>query len=269
MGILIMFLHKFANIYKMFLFCIRKMRCKVCLADAKYKCGKCSFANYCSARCQQQDWSVHQKNCKYIGMPKRGRDGIKEKREQIARKEKEVKQLQKEVEQLIKEERNTPSENPLSQEEEEKLKGYLWTLSVSDPTPPWEKKWKLPPDGSIEEYYAEVEIVTPENFATKEKSFKLVWIAGHETVLEKISQGPLSDDNLKEVARENYKENAEVETIAFPPPADIVDLMQRARVTLVVEPKKYSVVAYDVRGDPDYDEQWQDAGESIEWGYIL
>jgi len=42
------------------------MSCNVCFAEAKYKCGACMQAKYCSKKCQQKDWFSlkHSDKCK-------------------------------------------------------------------------------------------------------------------------------------------------------------------------------------------------------------
>ena len=37
--------------------------CSLCKHRAKYRCGECNLINYCSQKCQNNDWRKHQKGC--------------------------------------------------------------------------------------------------------------------------------------------------------------------------------------------------------------
>ena len=43
---------------------VQGIQCNICSARANFKCGSCSSALYCGAKCQGKDWDKHQRNCK-------------------------------------------------------------------------------------------------------------------------------------------------------------------------------------------------------------
>ncbi|KAF8218121.1 hypothetical protein K438DRAFT_2007001 [Mycena galopus ATCC 62051] len=43
-----------------------------CAEEGKSQCGRCKQRFYCSAKCQQKDWSAHKKECKRLPKASRG-----------------------------------------------------------------------------------------------------------------------------------------------------------------------------------------------------
>jgi len=256
------------------------MQCQVCSNESQYKCGKCLLANYCSARCQQQDWEAHSEKCQKIGMPKRKasdnrREEIEEKilkkeilQQEIAEKKEDVEALDAELKELIEEERNSVDENPLSPDEEEILTNFLTKLKKSEGTPPWNPdKWEMRDEGETKEaYYVEVSVETPSESVFKKEKYESVALAGFLTFSHKIRESSSFDEQAFNYTDGVYEDFAENHGNVLPS-CQIIGLMKRAHVTLVMKPKKYWAFLTVLRSDWVADEKYEDVDGSVSWGF--
>jgi len=244
---------------------------------------------YCSKQCQSLGWKEHSENCaKVVDMGKRDADGNpiqQTMKQKIAAKKREIDRLKKQLEKkknevhlahqsfwaakrelnaLIESERNEPVD--ISDEEKKTILKYLkdlYTHSHGVDSAEIENEYE-----TYETYFVRVSVTTPKSLEIpvdgedRKRYYDSESLAGQLDVFAEIENDRM---HLRDYFKRSLTEKFEnlTKKVKFPPPPKIKKLLQKAKITLNLQPMVLVQTWHQL------EEENKELGNPVKFGFVF